>query len=113
MPLVNAWKCDYCHEFLTQTQVAHHVCDKAISAGQKWFLVGVYPKGTPDPEYWYARFEYVPAMNEYEAKEKWFLAREGWVTNEEKRHAKIYDIIPINNPNRQPSVHEWRRNNKA
>jgi hypothetical protein len=116
MAEVKAWRCDDCGKLLIGWDLQEHAC---TIKDLKFYLVGVL--GDIDPDYWFARFKYIPAKNEQEAITKWMLSVQGWLRSDEVRHIKVWDTQPIKTRTNSkgdialilPSVYDFQREWKA
>lgn len=77
-----------------------------VTFKKKFYLVGIDGTKTPDPQYWFDRWEVVEATSIKEAKEVWCAKRQGWIADAEKPFARVWY---------ESNVHfselAWMRNN--
>jgi hypothetical protein len=81
------WECDQCGQLLKGYEIPEHICKPARI---KYYLIGIMPEDSPDHRYWLDRFEWIPAVTEVEAKEKWEVLRQGWLTDDEVFYIKVW-----------------------
>ena len=60
---------------------------------KKWYVVGLKPDSSADPEYWLDRFESIEATSAEEAVEAWIIERTGWLKPEEQKYIRIWDVL--------------------
>lgn len=65
-----------------------------------YYIVGIDGRQTPDPRYWFDRWECIQADTEEQAIEKWFEEKALWVRSEEKRYVKVWGVV-------DEPVHVW------
>lgn len=58
--------------------------------GKEFFIVGLDGRKTPDPEYWYDRWECILAKSERQAKNFYIETKSKWLREDEYKHVEVF-----------------------
>ena len=71
-----------------------------------YFIIGIDGRKTPDPNYWFDRWECIQAPTDKEALQEYYKRYHGWLREDEKKYVKVHAVLA-----KYQSAYVWIKEN--